>query len=133
MTVWDEVAGSPVTASLVSALAAVLPEGTPDFVTRVPHGYCDPTRIRADLQAGGLAMADLERVVLTGRAPSARAVAEGLCTGSPLRFQLEERGDLRELTRQIGDRMTAELGEGPVEGGLAALVVRAVPDGQAAR
>jgi SAM-dependent methyltransferase len=135
MSVWDEVAGSPLTAALVAALAVVLPDGTPDFVTRVPHGYCDPARIRADLQAGGLDVADLERVAPTGSAPSARAVAEGLCTGSPLRFQLETRGNLRELTERIGDLMTAELGEGPVEGELAALVVTAVPraPGQAAR
>lgn len=125
MTVWDEVAGSPLTASLVGALAAVLPDGTPDFVVRVPHGYCDPARIRADLQTGGLAGVELQRVVLTGRAPSARTVAEGFCTGSPLRFQLEQRGDLRVLTGQIGDRMTAELGEGPVEAELTALVITA--------
>jgi SAM-dependent methyltransferase len=127
MTVWDEVAGSPLTAALVAALADVLPDRTPDFVTRVPHGYADPARVRADLAAGGLARAEVERVVLRGRAPSARAVAEGLCLGSPLRFQLEQRGDPVELTAAVADRMTADLGDGPVEGDLAAFVVTARP------
>jgi SAM-dependent methyltransferase len=131
MSIWAEVEGSPLTAALVAALAAVLPERTPDFVTRVPHGYCDPARIRADLAAGGLHTTALDRVVLRGRAASARAVAEGLCLGSPLRFQLEPRGDLRELTAALADRMTAQLGEGPVEGDLTALVVTATA--QAAR
>jgi SAM-dependent methyltransferase len=125
MSVWAEVAGSPMTAALVDALAAVLPERTPDFVTRVPHGYCDPARIRADLAAGGLSTTALDRVVLRGRAASARAVAEGICLGSPLRFQLEPRGDVQELTRAVAERMTAELGEGAVEGDLTALVVTA--------
>jgi len=130
LSVWDDVAGSPLTAALVAALAEVLPADTPDFVTRVPHGYADPARLGADLTAGGLRTTGLDRVVLRGRAPSARSVAEGLCLGSPLRFQLEQRGDLDALTRAAADRMTAALGEGPVEGDLTAFVATATPAAQ---
>jgi SAM-dependent methyltransferase len=127
LSIWDDVAGSPLTAALMTALGEVLPERTPDFPVRVPHGYADPARIRADLARGGLPHAEVERVVLRGRAPSARSVAEGFCLGTPLRFELERRDDLGALTAAVADRMTAALGDGPVEGDLAAFVVTARP------
>ena len=92
---------------------------------RVPHGYADPDRIRADAEAGGLEVENIERVVLSGRAASAQALAEGFCLGTPLRFALEQRGSLQELTRMLGDEMTQLLGEGPIEGPSAAFVVNA--------
>ena len=54
-------------------------------------------RIRADVQAGGLQVEELDRVELVGRAPSAAVLAEGYCLGTPLRFELQERGDLADL------------------------------------
>jgi SAM-dependent methyltransferase len=126
VTTWDAVGTSPFPAALTDALAAVLPEDPPDFVARVPHGYTDPDRIRADLSAGGLA-GTVERVVLRGTAPSARAVAEGFCRGTPLLFALRERGDVEALTDAVAEEMTARLGGGPVTGDLAAFVVTAAP------
>lgn len=124
-SVWDAVDRSTFPAALVESLAAVLPDRTPDFVVRVPYGYGDEARIAADLAAGGLHPAQVETVRLRGSSPSARALAEGFCLGTPLRFELEERGNLEELTGAVGDRMTARLGEGPLDGELTALVVTA--------
>jgi hypothetical protein len=125
--VWDVVETSPFPAALVESLAEVLPDDPPSFVARVPHGYADPDQITSDLRAGGLQPQAIDRVVLTGRATSARAVAEGFCLGTPLRFALQERGSLEVLTQKLGDAMTVRLGEGPVEGALAAFVVSARP------
>ncbi len=122
---WDLVETSPFPAALVESLTAVLPERPPDFVVRIPHGYADPERIRADVAAGGFETATVERVVLRGRAPSAASVAEGFALGTPLRFALQDRGPLDELARQLGEEMTARLGDGPIEGELAAFVVTA--------
>jgi len=124
-SVWDTVAASPLVASFVDSLAVVLPEDPPTFVVRVPHGYADPARITADLQAGGLDVVGLDRLVLRGHAPSARALAEGICRGTPLRFVLEERGDLDELTQALGEEMTTRWGAGPMDSDLAAYVVSA--------
>jgi SAM-dependent methyltransferase len=126
MAIWDVVELSPFPAILVEALAAVLPEDPPSFVVRVPHGYGDPDLIRADLQAGGLTVQSIDRVVLIGRAASARALAEGFCLGTPLRFALEQRGPLEGLTQAVGKQMEARLGTGPLQADLAALVVTAV-------
>ncbi|MGB8650510.1 MAG: class I SAM-dependent methyltransferase [Mycobacteriales bacterium] len=124
-TVWDVVEASPFPAALVESLAVVLPQDPPSFVVRVPHGYTDPDRIRSDLEAGGVQPESIERVVLRGTASSAREVAEGFCLGTPLRFALQERGPLDELTQAVAEEMTARLGPGPVEGDLAAFVVSA--------
>jgi SAM-dependent methyltransferase len=129
---WDLVETSPMTAALVQGLAAVLPERTPSFVVRIPHGYADVKRIRADVQAGGFEEVTIDRVVLRGRGPSAASLAEGFALGSPLRFALQERGALDDLAQRLAQEMTARLGNGPIEGDLAAFVVAArSPDGTA--
>ncbi len=124
-TVWDVVESSPFPAALVESVAAVLPVDPPGFVTEVPHGYADQGRLRADLSAGGLMVNRLDRLVLTGRAASARSLAEGFCLGTPLRFALQQRGSLAELTDAIADELTTRLGPGEVAGKLSAFVVSA--------
>ena len=124
-TVWDVVEGSTFTAALVSALAEVLPADPPGFVVRVPHGYADPAVIKADLVAGGLVPGAVDRVVLQGRAGSAAQLAEGFCLGTPLRFDLQERGSLEELVPAVTSAMTARLGEGALVGDLTAWFVTA--------
>jgi len=126
-TSWDAIERSTFPAALARALGEVLPEQTPQFLERVPHGYADPARIADDVAAGGLTVQELETLTLTGEAPSARALAEGFCLGTPLRFALELHGPLEELTDAVADRMTAALGEGPLRGELTAHVVTARP------
>ena len=123
--VWDAVELSPFPHALMQSLAAMLPEDPPSFVVRVPHGYAEVGRIREDLEAAGLVVDAVDRVVLDGRAASAGTLAEGFCLGSPLRFELAERGDLAELQQAVAEQMTLRLGPGLVEGDLAALVVLA--------
>lgn len=125
LAVWDVVAGSDFTAALVDGLAEVLPDDPPSFIVRVPHGYSDQDEITRDLQLGGLEVRRIERVVLRGTASSARVLAEGFCLGTPLRFGLAERGDLAQLTVELGDQMERRLGSGAVEGDLTALVIEA--------
>jgi SAM-dependent methyltransferase len=124
-SVWDAVEESLFPAALVSGLADVFPDEAPDFVARIPHGYHDPDEIASDLDAGGLVLDQIERVVLRGKATSAGTLAEGFCKGTPLRFALQQRGDVHHLTEAVADRMTARLGSGPVDGDLAGFVVSA--------
>ena len=128
LSTWDVVEASTIPAALVDALTAVFPEEPPTFVVRVPHGYADPDQIRADVEQAGLGRVDVARVKLTGRTPSAAAVAEGFCLGTPLRFELERRGDLREITDRVAAEMTQRLGPGALAGRLAAHVVTAYVD-----
>jgi SAM-dependent methyltransferase len=129
-TVWDTIDTSPLTAAVIAGLADMIPDDPPDFLARIPHGYHDTDRVRLDIAAGGLVVESMERLVLRGTAPSARVVAEGFCYGTPLRFELEERGDVEQLTDELGDRMTVQFGAGPVEGDMAAYVVSTRVPGQ---
>ncbi len=123
--VWDTLETHEVESAVIDVMAELLPDDPPDFLRRVPHGYADPTRLRADVQAAGLRVAELDRVELTGKAPSASVLAEGYCLGTPLRFELQERGDLADLVPRASAALTRRLGEGLVEGEMSAYVVRA--------
>jgi SAM-dependent methyltransferase len=124
-TVWDSIDTSPLTAAVVAGLAELIPDDPPDFLVRIPHGYHDPDQIRRDVTAGGMAVESIERLVLRGTAPSARAIAEGFCYGTPTRFELEKRSDIELLTDELAERMTARFGPGPVAGDLGGYVVSA--------
>ena len=110
---------------LVDALARALPGDVPPFLAEVPHGYADPDVVAGDLRAAGCDVDSIETVTLEGRAASASVVAEGFCTGTPLRGQIEARADLSVTTQTVGAAMTARLGEGPVSAPMSAYVVRA--------
>lgn len=126
--VWDAVDTSQFPSALMVALTELFPDDPPTFVVRTPHGYADPDQIAVDVAAGGLVDARIERVVLRGTTPSARLVAEGYCLGTPLRFDLEQRGALDQLTESVATSMAAQLGDGPVTSELAAFVVTARSD-----
>jgi SAM-dependent methyltransferase len=132
-TAWDVVEASTFANALVESLAVVLPEDPPSFLARVPYGYAHPALIEADLGAAGLLTRGVERIVLRGRASSAHSLAEGFCLGSPLRFELAERGPLELLTARVARELTDRLGAGPVEGDLTAYLVTATPAGTPSR
>lgn len=123
-TVWDTVETSQFPAAMVDSLTAVLGDSSPDFIVRVPHGYHDPEQITSDLQAGGLVVDGIERMVLRGSS-TAQELTEGFCLGTPLRFALAERGSLESLTSSLQEEMVARLGAGPVSSDLAAYLVTA--------
>lgn len=122
---WGTVDQNHYAAALVAALVRVLPADPPTFVAAVPHGYADPDTVVHDVGAGGFSDVALETLTLVGNADSAADVARGFCTGTPLRPQLEARGDLRALTEQVAAEVERELGSGPVTGPMTAHVVRA--------
>jgi SAM-dependent methyltransferase len=122
---WDTLETHEVEAAVIDALAELIPDDPPDFLRRVPHGYADPNRIRADVQAAGLHVAELERVELVGRAPSAKVLAEGYCLGTPLRFEIQERAELGDIVPKLTKALARRLGDGLIEGSMAAYVVRA--------
>ena len=123
--VWDTLETHEVESAVVASLADVLGSRAPDFLARIPHGYADPDRLRADVEAAGLRFQSVVRNVVVGVSPSAAALAEGYCLGTPMRFELQELGDLSEIVPRVSAALTRRLGNGPVEGSMAAYVVRA--------
>ena len=91
LVIWDSLDRNPVSQVLAEAVAAEFPADPPRFLERAPFGYADRDRIERDLHAGGFTDIALETVELGSRV-SAREAARGMCLGSPLTAEIEERG-----------------------------------------
>ncbi|MDQ1438610.1 MAG: hypothetical protein QOK43_2239 [Acidimicrobiaceae bacterium] len=125
MSTWGDLADHDFQAALVAGLERAFPDDPPSFMSSVPHGYADPNVIAADLRAGGLDCVEIETVTLEGRAPSAADLAMGYCNGTPVRAEIEARGDLATTTAVVASVMEERLGSGQVTGRMAALVIEA--------
>ncbi|WP_392900048.1 class I SAM-dependent methyltransferase [Streptomyces sp. LN699] len=112
-------------AAMQAGLERAFPADPPRFLPTVPHGYCDPAVVAADLAAAGFAVEDEQELTLEGRAVSAADVATGFLTGTPVRAAVEERGDGPAVRATVIDEMTTRLGAGRVAAPMTAYVFRA--------
>ncbi|MFF3757603.1 class I SAM-dependent methyltransferase [Streptomyces sp. NPDC002185] len=119
---WGPLATHAFAAALQAGLERALPVDTPGFLRAVPHGYADPAVVAADLAAAGFAVEQEREVTLTGRAPSAADVALGFLAGTPVRADVERRGDASAVREAVTGTMTDRLGPGPVGGAMTAYV-----------
>jgi ubiquinone/menaquinone biosynthesis C-methylase UbiE len=92
--VWDRIDRNPVTSAISAAVSALFPSDPPSFARRVPFGYHDKSAIEADLRAAGFTEISAETVDKKSMV-DARAAAEGMCAGTPLRAEIEERDPAR--------------------------------------
>ena len=122
---WGPLSSHEVETTVIDTLAEIFPEDPPRFLARVPHGYHDADAVAADVAAGGLVDVRIENVALECRSPSAAVLARGYCRGTPLRPEIEARGDLDETARALEAALTERFGSGPVVGRMEALVVSA--------
>lgn len=125
-SVWDRIEENEFADVVTASLEGLFPQDPPRFLARTPHGYHDIARIRLDLRAGGFYLSpDISTVAACSRAASARVVAVAYCQGSPLRNEIEARGESRlgEATDIAAEAITRRFGSGPVEGKIQAHVV----------
>jgi SAM-dependent methyltransferase len=127
VSTWDEIGTHAFAAALLAGLQRAFPEDPPTFIVSIPHGYADVDAAVVDLGAGGLRSVAVESVTLEGRAASAADVAAGFCTGTPLRAEIEARGDLAGTTAIVAREMETRLGSGAVTGTMTAHVIEATP------
>lgn len=126
-SVWDGLSTNAFPATVVAAVAACFPDDPPSFIARIPHGYHDPVRIRADVVAAGFASVEIETVTRESVAPDAATVATAFCQGTPLRGEIEARGtpSLDEVTRRTSEAVVERFGSGRISGPIRAHVVTA--------
>ena len=122
---WGPLATHEVEAAVIAALAVAFPDDPPTFLARVPHGYHDADRVAADLAAGGFGDVRIETVHQTCTGKSAADLALGYCRGTPLRAEIEARGDLEQTTRAVQAALETAFGTDAVSGGMSALVASA--------
>ena len=123
--VWDRLDKSPVAQTVHKAVAALYPDDPPSFFTRVPWGYHDRQRLEQDVRAAGFSDVSIETVAANSRADSPTDAAIGLCQGTPLRPEIEARGDLQQATDAAAEALTQRFGSGPISQPLSAHVVTA--------
>lgn len=92
--IWDMLERNPIPREISGALERVFPDDPPTFISRAPWGYGDKARIESDLAAAGFEDIRIETVESTSRL-DARSAATGICQGSPLRAEIEERDPAR--------------------------------------
>jgi SAM-dependent methyltransferase len=124
-TTWHTLDAHEFERALMVGVRQAFPDDPPLFLEQVPHGYHDLDQVVADVEAGGFGTVAVETLTLTAHAASARDLAVGYCTGTPLRAGIESRGDLAATTALVEEAVTAEFGTGPVAAEMTAHVVEA--------
>jgi SAM-dependent methyltransferase len=122
---WGPLAGHDVEATVMAALAKAFPDDPPSFLARIPHGYHDASRIAADLTRASFVNVQVETVELDCTGSSAGDLARGYCLGTPLRAEIEARGDVEATIPWVAAALASEFGPDPVVGRMSALVVSA--------
>jgi len=121
--VWNSRDENPWARSVHATVAELFPDDPPGFLD-TPYGYFDPERIRADLADAGWDEVRLESVELESLAESATAVATGIAKGSPLTFELAERGANSDtVVGELAQRLAGVGGEQPFTAELSATVI----------
>ena len=128
LAIWDRLDNNPATHASASAVAELYPEGASDFLKRAPFSYADPARIEHDLLEAGFNDIEFETVALRSRLPSARHAALGLCQGTPMRLDIEARGEdaLERATHAAEQALKRFEGADGLDAPMAAHIVTAI-------
>jgi ubiquinone/menaquinone biosynthesis C-methylase UbiE len=121
---WDRIEDNEFADEVTRALATLFPRDPPRFMARTPHGYSERAAIERDVAAGGFtSRARFETVTARSRADSPRVPAVAYCQGTPLRNEIEARGDLEAATTHAQSAIARRFGSGAVDGKIQAHVV----------
>lgn len=116
VAIWDSMARNPGSKAMSDGVAALFPGNPPRFLERTPFGYSDPAAIEHDLLEAGFRDITFETVERRSRLASARDAAIGMCCGSPLRSEIEDRNP--EMLDRAVDAAAAALSQWEGSGGL---------------
>lgn len=117
-TVWDDLAANTLSHIIQETTAALFPNNPPRFLSRTPFGYHDRDVLRAAVTAAGFAAVEVETVTLETPTASAHDAAFGMCSGSPLRGEIEANGEgaLDRAVEACTAALVKAFGEGPIVG-----------------
>jgi ubiquinone/menaquinone biosynthesis C-methylase UbiE len=126
--VWDRIEDNEFADVVTETLATVFPQDPPRFLARTPHGYHDVAKLREELGAAGFVSIAIETQTEISKAASPRDPAVAYCQGTPLRNEIEARGQpgLEAATQACAQALAQRFGSGPVRGRISAHVITAV-------
>jgi len=119
---WGPVETHVFQAALIAGLEHAFPGDPPAFMVSVVHGCADVDAVVTHLRGSGFRSVGVETVTLEGHAESAADVATGYCIGTPLRAEIQARGDLAAATVVVARAMELCLGPGEVKATMTAHV-----------
>jgi ubiquinone/menaquinone biosynthesis C-methylase UbiE len=127
--VWDRLSENEFADTVTDALATVFPDDPPRFMARIPHGYHDVERIRAELTTAGFTQIIVDSVDASSKAASPRDPAIAYCQGTPLRNEIEARdaSQIEHATSRAAEALAHRFGKGAIEGRIRAFVITATP------
>lgn len=125
--VWDRISENDFADVITEALRKVYTVDPPMFLARTPHGYHDEKQIRRDLGEAGFSKVEIEPLYAVSPATSPHFAAVAYCQGTPLRGEIEARGEpgLEEATAVATEALRHRFGQGPIEGRIRAFIVTA--------
>ena len=128
IAIWDVIERNPASKVAMDAVSRLFAIDPPSFFYRVPHGYSDPSEIECDLRAAGFRDIEVETVAARSRPITASNAAIGICQGTPLRNELEERGPhALERATVVAERALQKLSsEAGLDSCLSAHIVTAI-------
>lgn len=123
--VWNRLSENPLSNWAARAVAELFPANPPSFFERVPFGYHDQAQIEGELRASGFREVGVTTVEKHGRVRSAADAALGLCQGTPLRAEIENRApdSLDEVTAAVAAALAQRFGTGAFVAPMSAHVV----------
>jgi ubiquinone/menaquinone biosynthesis C-methylase UbiE len=126
-SVWNGIESNEFADTVTSAVRTLYPEDPPVFLVRTPHGHGSPAEINSDIAAAGFEQCELSQRDDVSVAASPDLPAVAYCQGTPLRNEIESRepGGLKRATAAATDAIRERFGDGPIEGRISAVVVRA--------
>ena len=92
LVIWDKVERNFATKVAGAAVAELFPDEPAAFYERIPFRYHDRAVIEHDLRSGGFTDVQIETVELRSHAATARDAAIALTQGTPMRSEIEKRG-----------------------------------------
>lgn len=126
-SVWDRIAENEFADVVTAAMAELFPVNSPNFLARTPHGHHDLDVIEGALRDAGFRDVEIDVVKAVSRSASAQEPALAYCQGTPLRNEILalDPSGLERATRHAAEALRRRFGDGPIEGKIQALVVRA--------
>jgi ubiquinone/menaquinone biosynthesis C-methylase UbiE len=125
--VWDRISANDFANVVTEALSKIYNADPPMFLARTPHGYHDEDLICRDLREAGFNKIEIEPLDAESLAPSPRFAAVAYCQGTPLRGEIEARGEpsLNQATQVATEALAQRFGHGEIKGRIRALIIRA--------